>query len=255
MSPTNFFQMSLLCFTIGGAFLGLFSIPESSLTGIPAWVSVLFSFFWIPGVISLVAGFALLITASLGFTFVHFLKNSKYYDCRKANKSDLQNIYEMADDLFDWNISPLETMKLWHTHNRSLFWVIERYEVNKKSKKKSFEGYFCVIPLIESATQSLLSGELSGANFERCHIVPERNKIEAIYVGGVAAKTKTAKGFAMMGLKQYLNYLFEQGLKQVITRPVSDDGLRIAIHHGFTSIGPNNNQGNLFELTENSANK
>ena len=253
MTPARFFQLSLLAFTIGGAFLGIYSIPQSELSEFPSWLVVLFTLSWIPGIILLISGFALLITASLGFSFVHFLKNSKYYDCRKANKSDLHNIHEMADGLFDWDISPLETMKLWHSHNNSLFWVLERYEINKKSKKKSFEGYFCVIPITEPATQSLLSGKLSGASFERCHIVPERKKVKAVYIGGIAAKTNTAKGFVMMGLKQYINHLFEHGLKQVITRPVSDDGLRVALHHGFTSIGPNDNTGNLFEHTKNIA--
>jgi len=248
MTPSKLATIYAFCFTVGAAFLALFAIPKEVLVEAPSWMAVAFSYLWIPGTIFLLAGFAALISYFLTNAFEHFLKNSKYYDCRKAKISDLSKIYEMADDLFDWDVSPVESMKRWQKHNSTIFWIIEKYEVNKNSKKKSFEGYFCVIPITEEATNLLLTGEITGTNFEKRHIIQTGKDFENVYIGGVAGTSRNAKGFAMMGLKQYLNYLIEQGLKRIITRPVSDDGLKVVMHHGFTSIGPNENIGNLFEI-------
>ncbi|GAA6186441.1 hypothetical protein NBRC116595_36910 [Aliiglaciecola sp. NS0011-25] len=248
VNPKNFLPISITCFAIAGAFLGFYALKPETITMLPEWLQTVSFFSWIPGVVLLLAGFAFLILYGVGLSAQYFLKNCKYFDCRKANEADLLKIYDIATDLYDWNVSPLETMKKWHSHNKTIFWVIEKTIFSDKKKIKSFEGYFCVIPMKEEAVEMFLKGEVTGATMEVGHIVPERRKFTDVYIGGIAAYSNSAKGYAMLGLKQYLSFLMERGVCRVLTRPVTPDGMRVAIHHSFVPLGPNADEGNLYQI-------
>jgi hypothetical protein len=250
VNPKVFLSISIISFAVGGAFLGFYSLKTETISQFPIFLQYVSNFSWIPGVILLLVGFALLITYCLGVGVQYFLQNCRYYECRKARESDLQKIYDIATELYDWNVSPLEIMKQWHKHNKSIFWVIEKKVFSKNKMIKSFEGYFCVIPIEDTTLDPFLKGEVTGASFETKHITPDRRKFSTVYVGGVAAYSNTAKGHAMLGLKQYINFLFERGVTRILTRPVNSDGLRVAQHHNFVPLGIKPDVGSLYEITK-----
>jgi hypothetical protein len=160
------------------------------------------------------------------------------YECHKARLKDLELIYEFAKHHFGDDVSSLETMKRWYGKNSSVFFVIITEKRTSFEVRRRTVGYFCAIPLTESALRKIETGEIKGREIPNEYVARVRRECSAMYIGGIAAKGLGAKGALLAVLhKQFTS---NKWAKIFYTRPITNDGLRIAIKKGFTAIDPSN---------------
>jgi hypothetical protein len=164
----------------------------------------------------------------------------KDYECHKARKKDLDLIYDFAKQQFGDDVSPIEIMKRWYGKNPSVFFVIITEKRSSFEVRRRMVGYFCAIPLTESALGKIESGEIKGRDIPNEYIARIQRECRAVYIGGIAAKGLGAKAALLAVLhKEFTSGKSKWG-RTFYTRPITRDGVRIAIKKGFTAIDPSN---------------
>lgn len=209
---------------IGGGLLGLTAIPEVGDS------SPLRRTLELLGGVSIVAGI-------VGFGLPYLPRPPDTdYDHRKCRRADLKLIFALCDELFDGEVSSLNLMKKWYRHNGDIFWVVERTRQRRGFKETRLVGYFCIIPLTESAKDEVLADELPGTSFSLEHIASSPGQARAFYIGGVGANMWRARAPTLSYLKARIQILIEQYDLPIVTRPITEDGLRLAEKYDFYPV-------------------
>jgi hypothetical protein len=197
----------------------------------PYWASALA----ILGILCVVAGVLLWLLSRISAPLVW-----KDYECHKARKKDLDLIYNFAKQQLGEDVSPVEVMKSWYGKNPSVFFVIITEKRTSFEVSKRMVGYFCAIPLTESALGKIESGEIKARDLPNEYIARIRRDCRAVYIGGIAAKGLGAKAALLAVLHKEFTSGKRKWARTFYTRPVTKDGVRIAIKKGFTAIDPLN---------------
>lgn len=164
-----------------------------------------------------------------------------------ARFAELRIIHELAVRLFGTDVSDLRSMREWWDVNRKIFWAIRRVTIGPGERVEKIVGYFCVIPLTGDATVKIRRGDIKGASISLHHIAASKDAPVALYIGGIAGIDFASRGAALHYLTSNIqNFGADKNIK-VLTRPVTDDGLRIV--EGYRMI-PVNGQGGLGEVYE-----
>lgn len=164
----------------------------------------------------------------------------KDYECHKAQKKDLDLIYDFAKQHFGDDVSTIEIMNRWYGKNPSTFFVIITEKRASFEVRKRMVGYFCALPLTEPALRKIESGEIKGRDIPNEYIARIRRECRAVYIGGMAAKGLRAKAALLAVLHKEFTSGKSQWAKTFYTRPITKDGVRVAIKKGFTAIDPSN---------------
>lgn len=168
-------------------------------------------------------------------------------ECSPARFAELKTIHELAVHLFGTDVSDLRSMREWSDVNRKIFWAIRRVTVGPGQRVEQIVGYFCVIPLNGDAAVKVKRGDIKGASITLHHIATSKETPAALYIGGIAGIDFASRGASLHYLAANIqNFSADKNLK-VLTRPVTDDGLRIV--EGYRMI-PVNGQGGLGEVYE-----
>lgn len=146
---------------------------------------------------------------------------------RSARYDELRLINELAVDLFGEHVSDLNLMREWYGVNPDVFWVLVRVTTARGFRNEQIVGYFCVIPITQKARNELRAETITGATLPATEILGTDQRPETVYVGAIAGTDWSSKASILVALNQRLEDMAKGGPLEVLTRPVSKDGLRV----------------------------
>ena len=146
---------------------------------------------------------------------------------RPARYDELRLVNELAVRLFGEHVSNLDLMREWFYVNHDVFWVLVRVTTARAFRNEQIVGYFCVIPVTQKVRNELRAETLTGATLPAAGILPSDQRPETIYVGAIAGTDIRSKASICLSLTQYLETMARFGSLEVLTRPVTEDGLRV----------------------------
>lgn len=162
-----------------------------------------------------------------------------------AQPGDVHNIRSFAVSFFGEEVTP-EDVLVQFTKRGGIFRVVKRVMVADGERHERLSGYFCVIPLSSTAMASVKDGTLRGGQLTMNHVPASSEETAALYIGAVAARDLASRAIVLEALRLHVHYYSKElGIHEVITRPVTNDGLRIVRKHGFR---PFKGEGGLDEL-------
>ncbi len=172
-----------------------------------------------------------------GFSFVSFClrraivnseKPRRKYECVPARMDELRVVNELAVKWFGEQVSSLDLMRDWWTVNERIFWILHRITTAPAYRNVEVVGYFCVIPVTAEGKDILRSGAVTGATIPASAIVPTGEVFDSVYVGAIAGTDMVSKAHISISLTTYIESLAANRRLDVLTRPVTGDGLRVA---------------------------
>jgi hypothetical protein len=186
----------------------------------------------------LVAAGLTIILASLGFRF--FPKEilaglTPDYKFVTARVEDLPFIYRMAYEQFGNEVSSLSTMRSWYAKNPEIFIVLHRIGRRRYGESREIVGYLCTIPLSQRGLSKILSGEYI-RNLLKQDIQSPKRQCAAIYIGAIVGLSYKAKGNILLVATREIETYLHHRTRMILTRPITHDGLRIVLKHGFVPV-------------------
>lgn len=220
------------------AFAGLDGALSQDLgTQVFAWVAR-------AGALSLVA--ALLLELAKRFFERDTLE--RMYEARKVTRGELVDAREFSMRFLP-EVPPLEQLERIFEASRGCVWFVNESRHGFGLKRIERVGFFSLIRLTQAAVQLYEHNNLNSFQLDRTHIAGPRNAAPALYVGGLGARGFRARGWIVQYLRSRIDSFFEQGGKVVFTRPVTDDGLRLAEKLGFRPVDPaRRSLGSIYKL-------
>jgi pimeloyl-ACP methyl ester carboxylesterase len=152
-----------------------------------------------------------------------------------ASPEDAWNIHDYALRMFGEGVTPEDIVMQFIAHG-GIFKVVKRIIVTEDGRREQFSGYFCVIPLSGNATRSARTGALRGNQFTMEHVAVSDERTAALYVGAVAGRDRYSRALILGSLRFHLEQQFVRGIKSVLARPLTRDGLRIAEKNLFKPL-------------------
>jgi hypothetical protein len=156
--------------------------------------------------------------------------------CEPATEGDLSAIHTIASVYFGPEISPLDLMLSWQRKNHTVFRVLIEKRHSTFATSRKIVGYYCVLPVRKTAYDRLISGKMTGSTITAEDIVLHRSAPYAVYLGGMAATGFRARGGLVMAIRMDIDASWNGRVKRFLTRPVTTQGLRLVMHHGFTPV-------------------
>lgn len=133
--------------------------------------------------------------------------------------------------------------------SRGCVWFVNRCSLGFGLKRTERVGFFSLIRLTAAAIPLYEGNNLSSFQMDRTHIAGPKLKAKGLYVGGVGALGFRAKGWVVQYLRSRIDQFFEDGGEVVFTRPVTEDGKRLAVSLGFQPVDRNRHSlGNIYKL-------
>lgn len=156
-------------------------------------------------------------------------------DIEDARPEDVAAIRELAIRFFGEGVTPEEVL-LEFAGEGGVFRVVKRVIVTDDDRRERFSGYFCVIPLSSAAATSILNEEIRGNELTVKHMPSLPEETAALYIGAVAARDYYSRAVVLEALRLHIRYAIALGIRQVLTRPLTIDGLRIVKKHLFQPV-------------------
>ena len=169
-------------------------------------------------------------------------------ECRLATESDVQEAFELASRYFDSDPSTMARIREWLRADARVLWIVRRRTPGPYAGSSRLVGYYCVLPLRADAVQRMRSGALTAATLDSGDLAPSREEPAAFYIGAVAAADRVAAGTALGALQQFLRDSTPRRGLLVLTRPITEDGLRLVSHAGMQPVNGGGGIGELYEM-------
>jgi len=152
-----------------------------------------------------------------------------------ARPEDAWNIRDYALRVFGEGVTPEDIVMQFVAHG-GIFRVVKRIIMTEDGRREQFCGYFCVIPLSVEAARLARSGELRGNQFTMRHVAATKELVAALYVGALAGRDRYSRALILGSLRAHLEQQFVRGIRTVLARPLTRDGLRIAEKNLFAPV-------------------
>jgi len=152
-----------------------------------------------------------------------------------ARPEDVPSIRELAIRFFGEGVTPEEVL-LQFAAEGGIFRVVKRVISTENDRRERFSGYFCVIPLSSEATSSILNEDIRGNDLTVKHLPLQPEATSAVYIGALAARDYYSRAVVLEALRLHIRYAITQGVRQVLTRPLTSDGLRIVKKYLFRPV-------------------
>jgi len=164
-----------------------------------------------------------------------------------ARPEDVSSIRELAVRLFGEGVTP-EGVLVQFAAAGGIFRVVKRVIVSDEERRERFSGYFCAIPLSAEAAASVKAGALRGGELTMEHVPANPGDTAALYLGAVAARDHYSRAVVLEALRLHVNYSVALGIRQVLTRPLTDHGLRLVRKHLFQPLDGTGGLDKLYTL-------
>lgn len=134
------------------------------------------------------------------------------------------------------SIAPTETLLSWVRVNPRVFQSLTEVVQADDQITSTIVGYFSLRPISRAAVELLESGQIDGAALLPEHVLPYHVPPAAVYIGGVAAKDLQARAALILTIKGEVRHFREKGVTTFYTKPLTGDGLRLAMKNGFLPV-------------------
>lgn len=152
--------------------------------------------------------------------------------CEDAREEDASQIHEFAVRTLGPDVTPIYGVSEL-LRSKGVFRIIKEIENDGDSRTERLTGYFCALPLTDEAAAALKSGKMTGAAIGSRHLTARAEDSACIYIGAVAGRGPYPKGMIVRELKYYLQNQLAKKNVELVTRPISPDGERLARKYGF----------------------
>lgn len=157
-------------------------------------------------------------------------------EVENARPEDVASIRNLAVNFFGEEVTP-ESVLVQFARAGGIFRVVKRVILKDDERRERFSGYFCVIPLSITAATSVKVKTLRGGNLTIDHVPDTIDETAALYIGAIAAKDGSSRAVVLESLRQHIHYLSHKGgVREVLTRPLTEDGLRLVKKYGFQPL-------------------
>lgn len=162
-----------------------------------------------------------------------------------AAVTHVTKIREIAVKHFGNEVTP-ESVLLDFANRGGVLWIVKHTIVLPDEERQRIVGYLCLIPLDDSAYRDVLAGSLRGLDISVEHTPPIGENPAAIYIGAIAANDHYSKAVVIRALKAQIELAKRDNVTHFLTRPVTDDGLRLCHRHGFSPVNGAREKGALY---------
>lgn len=152
-----------------------------------------------------------------------------------ASPDDVDNIREMAVEFFGADVSP-EDVLVGFAAAKGILKVVKRVIHTGRDRRERFSGYFCVIPLSDETAQAMKAGTLRGYELNASHLPSGTATTAALYIGAIAARDHYSRAVVLEALRLHISYSLALGVKEVMAKPLTKEGLRLVRKYGFQPL-------------------
>jgi pimeloyl-ACP methyl ester carboxylesterase len=152
-----------------------------------------------------------------------------------ASPDDVSNIRAMAVEFFGADVSP-EGVLVGFAAAKGILKVVKRAINAGLERRERFSGYFCVIPLSGESAQAMKAGTLRGYELNTSHLPTGTATTAALYIGAIAARDHYSRAVVLEALRLHIIYSLALGAKEVLTKPLTREGLRLVRKYGFQPL-------------------
>ncbi len=163
-----------------------------------------------------------------------------------AGPQDIAAVHDFAVRFLGPDISPIDLMTEWSRVDPETISVINRVETDG-AKQNELVAYFCVLRLNDQAGARMRRGELTGLQIRASDLARPGEPGSCVYVGGVIGADVIARAVALDHLIRHISSMSLDPKTEVFTRPVTEDGLRLARKFKMKQVTPNSKEiGSIF---------
>ncbi|WP_157476013.1 hypothetical protein [Lysobacter sp. Root690] len=185
-----------------------------------------------------VAGIFFMLIA-LSLSVVNFVMKRGTFEgsfrARHVKRRELSEVLDFSAS-FVPQVPPLDRLLAIHDASRCCIWFVERVSGLRGENTSRRVGFFSIISLTEGAVSLLVGNNINGLRLDRSHIAGPRRKVAGLYIGGMGARGFRARGWLVQHIQARISQFFDEGGPVVFTRPVTQDGLRLAEKLGFVPV-------------------
>lgn len=194
----------------------------------------------------------LLLTVALAFDLVRRFSErgslEKMFEAKKVTRGELKEAREFSE-IFLPEVPSEQQLAAIYEASRGCVWFVNSCKIGMGLKKSERVGFFSIIRLTADAVGLYEANNLSSFRMNRTHIAGPKARAHGLYIGGLGAKGIRAKGWIVQHLRSRIDVFFEGGGNVVFTRPVTEDGLRLAKKLGFEPVMVDRQGlGNIYKL-------
>lgn len=197
-----------------------------------------------------VAGAALLILAFIAKLVGPMLEDGALetsFEASHVKRKELEDVRSLSAD-FITQVPSLAHLQAIYDAGRCCVWFVEKKSGRWGERSKKI-GFFSLIRLTDQAIGLLSTNSIDAFRFDRSHIAGPKKKSKALYVGGLGAHGLRGKGWLVQHMRGRISQFFSEGGEVVFTRPVTEDGLRIAKKLKFVpAVSGQDGLGNIYRL-------
>jgi triacylglycerol esterase/lipase EstA (alpha/beta hydrolase family) len=158
-------------------------------------------------------------------------------ECKRARFDDLLTLNEMAKHFFGEDVSNLMLMRDWVQQNQDVFWTLRRITSSPDGHKyEEVVGYLCLIPVDQGTSELIRGGKVKVAHLPARSILPSDKPVHSVYIGAVVGTDMRSRAEITVALTTRLYALAGGGRLEVLTRPITDDGLRMVEDYEMTPV-------------------
>lgn len=149
---------------------------------------------------------------------------------------------------FGEKVTEIRRMKQWAHKNPAVFTVIRKTHRLGTTSADYIDGYICVLPLKAKAWRDMLSQRRAVNDLSADDICAPGSNPAGIYVGAVVADSRLSRAAAVDGIRRVVRgFARGRGTLQVLTRPVTEAGMRLVLDHKLEPLQPGGDgEGNLY---------
>lgn len=157
-------------------------------------------------------------------------------------RADLPEAYRIFQDTFGADIMGLPQLQQILERNPNTVW---RVGVERRTadggRTRAHVGYFEVFPLSERGVRALTTRRRDGRTFSAADICERNSESSLYYLAAVATDSASAHPVFDRAavVNELWSYIADLNLERTITlytRPVTEDGMRLASSHGFAPL-------------------
>jgi pimeloyl-ACP methyl ester carboxylesterase len=167
--------------------------------------------------------------------------------CEPAEIRDAPAIHQLAVQMFG-TVSPCEVIRDMIAGRRAVVRVVRRMREDKVQRWERFVGYFVIMPLTPEAADQIRSGQMLGSSLTNDHMTERPGDASTLYLGSIAASDFYSKAVVLEALRGEVYRCTAERPRELLARPVRDEGLRLVTENGFRPVNGTGGMGTMYRL-------
>lgn len=192
------------------------------------------------------AGLSSLAILIVCFVLTHFgnwVQRDVTERIRPVKRDELGDLLPLYDRVVGGERPTLNELKEVFNANNQAFRFLEKVVRRGFNTKRQFLGFCTIVPIAKEAEPLLAAEQLNGLRMNKSHVLAPRKTCRTIYIGSVGGVGNHARAAVLNYVLGLIDDCAERGVNRIYTRPVTQDGLRVAKKYGFRpvkdDVGPN----------------